>query len=128
MAWRPGAAPDPRGFGVPAARAGARHVMVSGEKMERPAGVAPAFPGWKPGVLLLDHGRTLKNKNKHRCQSGEGLTPAGRFLGGSFGVSGTPPVARVISIEDIHSAEASGLTYLPGRGFGTMRDLQPAIF
>lgn len=26
-------------------------------KMERPAGLAPAFPGWKPGVLLLDDGR-----------------------------------------------------------------------
>ena len=33
------------------------------------------------------------NKNKHRCQSGDGLAPAGKFLGGSFGVSGTPPVA-----------------------------------
>ncbi len=62
MAWRPGAAPGPRGFGVPAARAGARHVLVSGEKMERPAGLAPAFPGWKPGVLLLDDGRVVEIK------------------------------------------------------------------
>ncbi len=31
-------------------------------KMERPAGLAPAFPGWKPGVLLLDDGRFGKMK------------------------------------------------------------------
>ena len=34
------------------------------------------------------------NENKHHCQFGEGLTPAGRFHGGSFGVSGTPPGAN----------------------------------
>ena len=27
-----------------------------------------------------------KNENKHRCQSGDGLAPAGEFHGGSFGV------------------------------------------
>jgi hypothetical protein len=37
----------------------------------------------------------LTNKNKHLYQSGDGLAPAGRFLGGSFGVSGTPPVAQL---------------------------------
>jgi hypothetical protein len=31
------------------------------------------------------------HKNKHRYQSGDGLVPAGKFLGGSFGVSGTLP-------------------------------------
>lgn len=64
--------------------------------MERPAGLAPAFPDWKSGILLLDDDRIVKNENKHRCQSGDGLAPAGKFLGGSFGVSGTPPMARTI--------------------------------
>jgi len=45
----------------------------------------------------LDDDRIVKNENKHRCQSGDGLAPAGKFLGGSFGVSGTPPVARTMS-------------------------------
>jgi hypothetical protein len=40
----------------------------------------------------------VKNENKHRCQSGDGLAPAGKFLGGSFGVSGTPPMAQTIVI------------------------------
>ena len=40
--------------------------------------------------------RSRKNESKHRCQSGDGLAPAGKFLGGSFGVSGTPPLARTI--------------------------------
>jgi hypothetical protein len=61
-------------------------------KLVRSAGLAPAFPEWKSGILLLDDDRIVKNENKHRCQSGDGLAPAGRFLGGSFGVSGTPPV------------------------------------
>jgi hypothetical protein len=61
--------------------------------MVRPAGIAPAFPDWKSGILLLDDDRVIKNENKHRYQSGDGLVPAGLFLGGSFGVSGTPPMA-----------------------------------
>lgn len=65
-------------------------------KMERPAGLAPAFPDWKSEVLLLDDDRFVKNENKHHCQTDDGLAPAGKFLGGSFGVSGTPPVTRTI--------------------------------
>jgi hypothetical protein len=64
LARRPGAASDRQGFGDLAAQAGARRVLNSG-----------------------------KIENKHRYQSGDGLAPAGKFLGGSFGVSGTPPVA-----------------------------------
>jgi hypothetical protein len=64
--------------------------------MERPAGLAPAFPDWKSGILLLEDDRIVINENKHRCQSGDGLAPAGKFLGGSFGVSGTPPMAHTI--------------------------------
>ena len=95
MARRLGAAPSSQGFGNLAAQADARRVVVIG-KMVRPAGLAPAFPDWKSGILLLDDDRIVKNKNKHRCQSGDGLAPAGKFLGGSFGVSGTPPVTRTI--------------------------------
>lgn len=77
-------------------------LLVRTKKLERPAGIAPASPEWRSGVLLLDDGRIKRSgagnaalrqcpaplttkKNKHRCQLGE-LTPAGRFHGGSFGV------------------------------------------
>src|SRR5688572_1273514 len=59
MARRPGAAPDGRSFGDSAAQAGARRFMFL--EMERPAGIAPASPGWKPSVLLLDDGRIILN-------------------------------------------------------------------
>jgi len=32
------------------------------EKLVRPAGFAPAFPDWKPDVLLLDDGRMYQMK------------------------------------------------------------------
>ena len=32
------------------------------EKMVRPAGLAPAFPEWKSGILLLDDDRIVKMK------------------------------------------------------------------
>jgi hypothetical protein len=35
-------------------------------------------------------------KNKHRCQLEFEFAPAGSFHGGSFGVSGTPPGARLV--------------------------------
>jgi hypothetical protein len=111
MARRPGAAPDPRGFGGLAAQADARRV-VDDWKMVRSAGLAPAFPEWKSGILLLDDDRIVKNENKHRCQSGVGLAPAGKFLGGSFGVSGTPPMA--ITIYKYSHAKASGLYIFQG--------------
>jgi len=65
----------------------------------------------------LDDDRVVKNKNKHRCQSGDGLAPAGKFLGGSFGVSGTPPVARTIYIQ---SCRSLWFIDLPRRKIGTM--------
>jgi hypothetical protein len=66
----------------------------------------------------------VKNKNKHRCQSGDGLAPAGKFLGGSFDVSGTSPMARTISIVPCRSL---WFVYLPGREIGTMQVLQPVM-
>ena len=59
LARRPGAAPDLQGFGNLAAQAGARRVL-NAEKMVRPAGLAPAFPDWKSGILLLDDDRIVK--------------------------------------------------------------------
>jgi hypothetical protein len=58
LARRPGAAPDRQGFGGPAAQADARRV-VNFEKMVRPVGLAPAFPDWKSGILLLDDDRIV---------------------------------------------------------------------
>ena len=60
--------------------------------MVRPAGLAPASSEWKSDVLLLDDDRIINEYiNKHRYQFSDELVPAGKFLGGSFGVSGTPP-------------------------------------
>jgi hypothetical protein len=53
----------------------------------------------------------MKNKNKHRCQSGHGLAPAGKFLGGSFGVSGTPPVTKTL----YHKVTSKPLVYIASR-------------
>jgi hypothetical protein len=56
MARRPGAAPDKRGFGDLAALLA--HVAFV-ENEIRPAGIAPASPGWHPGILLLNDGRNV---------------------------------------------------------------------
>jgi hypothetical protein len=55
MARRLGAAPSPHGFGDLAAQAGARRVVYL--KVERSAGIAPASPEWRSGILLLDDDR-----------------------------------------------------------------------
>ena len=56
MARRPGAAPDPRGFGDRAAQAGARRVdMITGAANRKRTGT----PGWYPGIPLLNDGRII---------------------------------------------------------------------
>jgi hypothetical protein len=117
VARRVSAALTRQGFGVLAAQAGARRVVSV--KMVRPAGIAPASPDWHSGILLLNDSREIivsgaggdwlhtraanDKKNKHLCKL-VWFAPAGKFHGGSFGVSGTPPVCITY-----RSCEASGL-------------------
>jgi hypothetical protein len=73
---------------------------VGFEKMVRSAGIAPASPDWQPGILLLDDDRKWAARAEvpapHTTKKEQTplpsllKTPTG-FLGGSFGVSGTPP-------------------------------------
>src|SRR5437867_3736362 len=62
MARRLGAAPSPRSFGDSAAQAGARRVV---KKVERSAGIAPASPEWRSGILLLNDDRNRKRRRSH---------------------------------------------------------------
>lgn len=55
VARRLGAAPSSQSFGGFAAQAGARRVVVF--EMERSAGIAPASPEWRSGILLLNDDR-----------------------------------------------------------------------
>src|SRR5947209_4354115 len=107
MVRRLGAAPSERSFGDPVAQAGARRPQLWISKLVRSAGFAPASPDWHSGILLLNDDRKklahtrfiplrqLTEKNEHRCHRHHlmsGGTRRGLFHGGSFGVSGTPPM------------------------------------
>ena len=73
--------------------------------MVRSAGIAPASPDWHSGILLLNDDRKMSGAGGDTCAAYDKkrtntaanseleFAPAGRFHGGSFGVSGTPPGA-----------------------------------
>jgi len=88
MARRPGAAPDKRGFGDLAALLA--HVVFECEAWRR---ILSAMPGVNGLGGCKPPPRYEPMKTNTTASPVGGLTPAGTFHGGSFGVSGTPPVA-----------------------------------
>src|ERR1043166_91784 len=64
MARRLGAAPSKKSFGDFVAQAGARRST----KLVRSAGVAPASPDWRSGILLLNDDRTWTQRSWFRLR------------------------------------------------------------
>ena len=92
--------------------------------MVRSAGLAPAFPEWKSGILLLDDDRIVKMKTNTAASPVMDSHPQDNFSADLSVFQAHLPWHKLYIIA---SCRSLWFVYLPGRGIGTIKRLQPVM-